>query len=342
MDTSHGRTAGALNRPAPDTLNMAMKALEKSSLFQAIDALCKLLMQANPGITETQAFELIRFTGNESLAFPSGDIACIRPEHSKQYLSANVSLNLLSLTGASSPLPPWWTEAAVGEEADNIMLRQFMDLFNHRLQRLLFKVWQKYRYYVSFQAQARDAFSKQLFSLIGLGSDAMRQKSCINWQRLLPYLGLLSLRVHSAALIESVLRYYFEHSDIYIEQCRLRQVTIPDDQQATLGSENCRLMNGCVIGTQIKDRRSKFRIHIRQLAWSSFHSFFPTGDNYPVLNHLVRFCLKDPLDYDIQLTLRPDEIQPLSLSRDSLCQLAWTSWLNHEQSDGTIILSGSL
>ncbi len=87
-------------------------------------------------------------------------------------------------------------------------------------------IWRKYRYCASFQSGAQDPFSEQLFALIGLGGEDIRKASQLNWKRLLPYLGLLSLRAHSAALIEAVLRYYFKHAELNLEQCIERRVEI--------------------------------------------------------------------------------------------------------------------
>jgi hypothetical protein len=64
------------------------------------------------------------------------------------------------------------------------------------LQCLLLPIWQKYRYHARFRTGARDPLSEQLFALIGLGGQRIRQTSELNWKRLLPYLGLLSLRAH--------------------------------------------------------------------------------------------------------------------------------------------------
>ncbi|MGC3356757.1 type VI secretion system baseplate subunit TssG, partial [Pseudomonas aeruginosa] len=76
-------------------------------------------------------------------------------------------------------------------------------LYHHRLHRLLLPIWRNYRYRVSFQSGPSDAFSAQLFALVGLGREEIRKARQLNWKRLQPYLGLLSLRAHSAALIES-------------------------------------------------------------------------------------------------------------------------------------------
>ncbi len=199
-------------------------------------------------------------------------------------------------------------------------------------------IWQKYRYRARFSAGASDPFSAQLFALIGLGGETIRGATELNWKRLLPYLGLLSMRAQSAAMIESVLRYYFKHSDLRIEQCIERRVEILPEQRNSLGGANSGLGTSLVLGDSIRDRSGKFRIHIRQLSWDQFHEFLPVGSGYQPLCALVRFTLRTPLDYDIQLQLRKDDIRDLRLGADNPCRLGWTSWLGLDNVDAVVTL----
>jgi type VI secretion system protein ImpH len=203
-------------------------------------------------------------------------------------------------------------------------------------------IWRKYRYRASFQSGALDPFSSQLFALIGLGGEEIRKAQELNWKRLLPYLGLLSLRAHSAALIEAVLRYYFKHEDLVIEQCIERRVEILDEQRNRLGRANSLLGEDLVLGEHVRDRSGKFRIHITQLDWQRFHEFLPIGFGYQPLCALVRFTLRDPLDYDIRLVLRQEEIPELRIGEQNACRLGWTSWLGREKADGVVTLGSKI
>ncbi len=203
-------------------------------------------------------------------------------------------------------------------------------------------IWRKYRYCASFQSGARDPFSEQLFALIGLGGEDIRKASQLNWKRLLPYLGLLSLRAHSAALIEAVLRYYFKHAELNLEQCIERRVDILGEQRNRLGSANSLLSQDLVLGEQVRDRSGKFRIHISELDWQRFHEFLPIGVGYQPLCSLVRFTLRDPLEYDIRLVLRRQDIRELCIGEQNICRLGWTSWLGHERADGVVTLSSKI
>ena len=329
MDTPHGPTAASIN--------VLTQGIREYSLFQAVLLVIDRLRDAHPGLDDEALYDRLEFQANPSLGFPSSDIDRVEFFEEHGQVRARLRLNLISLVGAGSPLPAFYGEQAVGEENGN-PTRDFLDVFHHRLQRLMLPIWRKYRYCASFQSGARDPFSEQLYALIGLGGEEIRKASQLNWKRLLPYLGLLSLRAHSAALIEAVLRYYFKHVELNLEQCIERQVDILDEQRNRLGSANSLLGQDLVLGERVRDRSGKFRIHIYELDWQRFHEFLPVGNGYRPLCSLVQFTLRDPLEYDIRLVLRQQAIRELCIGEQNTCRLGWTSWLGHERADGVVTL----
>lgn len=331
MDATHGAATPALSRLA--------RGIREYSLFQGVLLVLDRLRTAHPQLDEEALYARLEFQANPSLGFPGSDIDQLQFFEEAGELRARLRINLVGLCGAGSPLPAFYADQALDDGEEGNPTRAFLDLFNGRLQRLLLPIWRKYRYRVGFHPGATDAFSAHLFALIGLGGEAIRDASELNWKRLLPYLGLLSLRAHSAALIESVLRYYFKHAELFIEQCIERQVTILHEQLNRLGLANSQLGESLVLGERVRDRGGKFRIHIRQLGWQRFHEFLPIGAGYQPLCALARFTLRDPLDYDIRLQLRQDEIRELRLGADNPCRLGWTSWLGRLRADGLVTLS---
>ncbi|WP_201000340.1 type VI secretion system baseplate subunit TssG [Pseudomonas cichorii] len=331
MDTAHGTSVVDLNRLSQD--------ISRYSLFQAIPLILERLRESNPDIDEDEVQELLEFQANPSLGFPASDIDCLHFFEENGQQRARLRLNILCLSGASSPLPAFYSEQILGDSREAETTRSFLDVFHHRLQRLVFPVWRKYRYDASFTCGAQDSFSGQLFALIGLAGEDIRSTEELNWKRLLPYLGLLSLRAHSAALIESVLRYYFKHAGVFIEQCMERSVDIVQRQRNRLGVVNNRLGEDVVLGERVCDRGGKFRIHIKQLGWNRFHEFLPIGSGFGSLSALVRFTLRDQLDYDIRLELRQDEIRELRVGESNRCHLGWSSWLGCERADGLVTLN---
>ncbi|WP_047287531.1 type VI secretion system baseplate subunit TssG [Pseudomonas protegens] len=334
MGTTHGAAAPALSRLST--------VIREYSLFQAVLLVVDRLRDAHPHLSEEQLYDQLEFQANPSLGFPGSDVDRVEFFEEHGQMRARLRFNLIGLFGAGSPLPAFYGEQALGDSEEGNPTRNFLDLFHHRLQRLMLPIWSKYRYRASFKSGALDSFSAQLFALIGLGGEDIRKAKELNWKRLLPYLGLLSLRAHSAALIEAVLRYYFKHADLVIEQCIERRVEILDEQRNCLGQANSLLGEDLVLGERVRDRSGKFRIHISQLDWQRFHEFLPIGFGYQPLCALVRFTLRDPLDYDIRLVLRQEEIRELCIGEQNTCRLGWTSWLGHEKADGVVTLGSKI
>jgi len=334
MDTPHG--------PAAPALSGLTRVIREYSLFQAVQLVVDRLRDSHPNLSEDDLYDQLEFQANPSLGFPGSDIDSVEFFQEHGLLRARLRFNVIGLFGSGSPLPAFYGEQALGEGEDGNSTRIFLDLFHHRLQRLMLPIWRKYRYCASFQSGAIDPFSAQLFALIGLGGEDIRKANELNWKRLLPYLGLLSLRAHSAALIEAVLRYYFKHADLVIEQCIERRVGILEEQCNRLGRTNSQLGEDAVLGEHVHDRSGKFRIHIRQLDWQRFHEFLPIGFGYQPLCALVRFTLRDPLDYDIRLVLCQQEIRELRIGEQNACRLGWTSWLGHEYADGVVTLGSKI
>ena len=80
-----------------------------------------------------------------SLAFPKTDI-----EEAYFYLEDNVVrakfvINSINLFGAGSPLPAHYYESIACDDEQGRRVRDFLDLFNQRLQALIYPIWKKYR-----------------------------------------------------------------------------------------------------------------------------------------------------------------------------------------------------
>ncbi|TSD77364.1 type VI secretion system baseplate subunit TssG [Pseudomonas sp. KBS0710] len=319
---------------AGPALTALSRSIREYSLFQAVLQVIERLRDSHPLLDDDALYDLLEFQANPSLGFPGHDIDRVAffVEHGQ--LRARLRLNVLGLFGSGSPLPGFYQEQASGSVS-----RGFLDVFHHRLQRLMLPIWRKYRYRACFRSDASDAFSAQMFALVGLGSQQIRDAAQLDCKRLLPYLGLLSLRAHSATLIETVLRHYFKHSRLFIEQWVERTVVIAQQQRNQLGAANHVLGEDLLLGHQVADRSGKFRVHVEGLSWQLFHAFLPAGSACKPLCSLVRLMLRTPLDYDVRLVLAEGEVRPLHIGERNVCRLGWTSWLGYERADGVVTLA---
>ncbi|MEO8490105.1 type VI secretion system baseplate subunit TssG [Pseudomonas sp.] len=327
--------------PTAPALNPLCRVIREHTLFQAVLQVMERLRQAHPLMDEDALYDQLEFQANPGMGFAAHDIDRVEFFVERGQMRARLRLNILGLFGAGSPLPAFYGEQAFAEHPGGNPTRDFLDVFHHRLQRLMLPIWRKYRYRARFQTGARDAFSEQMFALIGLGGTAIRGAVQLDCKRLLPYLGLLSLRAHSAALIETVLRYYFKHPLLFIEQWVERTVEVASWQRNDLGRANSELGQDLVLGQRVADRSGKFRVHVLALSWQRLHEFLPTGEGYQPLCSLVRLTTRDPLEYDVRLVLAEGEIRALHIGAANVCRLGWTSWLEHEHADGVVTLAGN-
>ncbi len=307
------------------------------SFFKLVELLQSVSKTAVPvGHQGPVEGEILRFRPAAHLAFPVADIASL--EASKEKLQ--LSINFLGLYGTTSPLPAFYTEAIIAADLDDSLRRDFLDLFHHRLISLLYRIWQKYRYYIEYQKGAIDIFSQRMYSLIGLGNEQLRESSKINWERLLYYSGLLSMRSRSAVVLEKIISHYFGNLPVNIEQSVLRWVEIETTQRNRMGADNCSLGVNMSIGERVLDRAGKFNLRLGPLDFEQFKDFLPTGQYYNTLRELVKHLLIDQLDFDIVLILKRAEVPSMMLSEDTACRLGWSGWLGNIAEDGVVVLSG--
>ena len=279
-----------------------------------------------------------RYSVNPALSFPPGDIAAFEIVP-REDAGSRISLmfNLMGLHGAGSPLPAYFTEYVAQHADEPDALRDFFDIFNHRLVSLLHGTWIKYRYYAQYKEHAADRLSSRFFGFIGVGHKDVRQAKELIWPRLMAYVGLIAFNSDSSGSLESILRHYFAHDDISIIPCITRWVSIPDDQQNRLGEANCTLGEDFILGDEMPDQTGKFRIRIADLTWKQFNSFLPSEEKFAELQTLVNFVLKSRLEFDVELRLRPGEIPDWRLEDGNECRLGWSTWAG-DGGDGVVIL----
>jgi type VI secretion system protein ImpH len=287
------------------------------------------------------AHNYCRFSVNPSLAFPPADIESLSILSSEDGPPRiDMMLNLLGLHGADSPLPAYFTEhvAQHSDDPEPDPLQDFFNIFNNRIILVLHAIWGKYRYYARYARNAEDAFSQKFYGFIGVGPRESRTTRNIQWPRLMAYMGLIAMSGDAAGSLESILRHYFNHSDITIIPCIPRWVLIPPDQQTVLGIQNCILGETFILGDEIRDQSGKFRICIDNLDWQTFISFLPCYAKFEELKAVVNFALRSRLSFDVELKLKPGEIRPWILGDDTHSTLlGWSIW-NTTQTEGIVVL----
>ena len=268
--------------------------------------------------------ERIRFTASAGLGFPGSDVvSALSPVH--EHAPYQLEVSFLGLHGAQSPLPGYYLEDLAWEAVQNLGVRRhFLDFFNHRLVTLFHRSWRKYRYYVRYRPGANDGFSDTVFALIGLGDRKRREALGMSESRMLAYAGLLAAPGRSAQVVERIVGHCFDLADVHIRQWVLRNVDIAPAQQTALGQANARLGHDTLAGSKVADHSGKFCLRIGNLCHQRFTGFLPNGDDYSRLIRLLEFVVREPLAWDLELHMLPQDIQPVALGRYG--RLGWTTF----------------
>lgn len=273
----------------------------------------------------------VRLSSYAGLGFPASDIA--RAEHMPEQALGDyhIQATFFGLHGPDSPLPGYYLDRLAYEYGQGVGIRPaFLDFFNHRLLTLLHQAWRKYRYYNRFRREARDRFSRYVFSLIGLNDEELRAVTPIAWGRVLSFAGLIASRSRSPTVVSGIIAHCFDLDTVHIREFEPRHMHIPEDQRVALGKRNGCLGDSFIIGARVRTRASKFTIVIPDLDQQRFRQFLPSGENFERLSKLIDFLLRDPAAYDLELGLRQEEVPPFNLSRDNGTHLGWTSFVDRQ------------
>jgi type VI secretion system protein ImpH len=297
--------------------------------------------------------EPIRFRTLPSLAFPPGQISQLVPTKSPQQedesnLPLEMTVAFMGLTGPNGVLPQHYTSLLIErshQKNKDHTLREFFDLFNHRLIGMFYRAWEKYRFPFAYERNLRegefddDLFTKCLFSLVGLQETGLRDRFTFDDEAIVSYGGLMAQRCRNAIGLEEILSNYFQVT-ARVLQFQGQWLNLPEDTQSSFPSEkhrnglNLSLGETAVVGSRVWDVQSRVRIQLGSLTIGQFNSLLPGSPQLTSVAELIRFYVGPEKDFDVQLVLRKEDIPPCRLAADSQYtpRLGWNTWMQSERS----------
>jgi type VI secretion system protein ImpH len=282
------------------------------------------------GLFSQPGRELVRFRVNNTLAFPPGQIESIQDDRQAQML-----VNFMGLTGPAGVLPYVMTEFIYSREREeDYCLRDFLDLFNHRMISLFYRAWERSHFFVAYERDQSDRFSHHLLALIGLGTSGLQKRQepqGITDRALTFYTGLLSLQPRSAAALEQVLEDYFR-VPVEVEQFVGGWYTLSRRDQCLFEdrpSLSNQLGGALVVGDAVWDQQCRVCIKVGPLTAQRYLEFLPEGKAHRSLCALSQFFGKGQVEFQLQLILKRDEVPVCELGREDAGGplLNWFSWL---------------
>ncbi len=334
-----------MNQPA--LLHLLEDFPYEVDFFQAVVALEQVFPEREPvGGYGAPSREVVRFVTRPTLSFPASEIQAFDvPEDGQPRLT----VNFMGVAGALGPLPNTYTSLILerSRSRDHV-LREFFDLFHHRLISLFYLAWEKYHFALAYRKPEKDRFTGYLMELVGLGIRELRNRQAVHDHALVYYAGLLGLQSRPAAALRQIL---WDHFDVpvRIEQFVGGWYKLDSDALCWLDGQETpsrRLGEGAVAGDAIWDHQARARIRLGPLSLSMYRRFLPGGGAWEQLRSLVMFFSGGQIDFEVQLVLARDQVPEYELGVDAgdglplgLCSWAGAGAFDHDPDDAILLLA---
>jgi type VI secretion system protein ImpH len=316
------------NRPLEDFLFSEAHLFD---FYQAVRLLERLRPETNPIAEQSDSSkEPAIFKSRVTLGFPPSDIETIREGTNGS--PAEVYVNFMGLAGAFGPLPSPFVELIISREVHrDWAFRDFLDLFNHRLLSLMYRVRKTHRLGMEIKSPDDIPFAGYLLALMGLGMKSLRGRLKVSDRAFLYYAGLITQKPHSITGLERILSHYFRVAVKGVQLCGRWQI-LEHDQVTIIGvrGQNCVLGESAVLGTRVWDQQSKFRLIVGPVRAQDFEDFLPTGSRFQPMVEITRFYVGREKDFEINLIMKARDVPSARLTSASGRggpRLGWTSWV---------------
>lgn len=166
----------------PSVRDALFERFYEFDFFQAVRVLERALPEKKPvGLDFNPDQEVVRFRPHLSLAFPPAPIVALDPPADDRPAHL-ATVTFFGLYGVNGALPTHYTQMMMDLVRDlprlspeRRALRDWLDLFNHRLVSLFYRAWEKYRFHVAFERGEAtrpdpDTFTLAVRSVMGLGT----------------------------------------------------------------------------------------------------------------------------------------------------------------------------
>lgn len=338
--------------------------------FQAVWLLERYRTEGTPiGHRGPVSAEPLRFRPHTSMGFPSCDVKRItyNPAVEGGVPFFRIDVTFMGLYGVSTPLPvhyaidvlrsvehdsaadeePGASRGTASSEAAEVdcgfsPVRDFLDIFHHRLLSLFYRGWLKYRFDKVYGLRGHDVITDYLLWLIGCQPGYDEGVLGVSPIRLLRYAGILTLRPKSAVGLQGMLTDYWRDIPVEVQQCTGRWVSISPSDMNCVGRTNCTLGLDLTLGEEIYDLGGSFGISMGPVDWETYLSFQPDGESFAQTRSLVALYCADPLSFSVEMKLHAGEVPDMRLSSDDQAgRLGFTSWVRTDELPATSVTFAS-
>ncbi len=275
------------------------------------------------GRSRRPAQDAVRLGQDPDMAFARTTIASYGPDRrSGRMRLANLAFGLF---GPNGPLPLHLTEYALERRRKHrdTALIAFADMLTHRLMSLFYRAWTTGQPAAAFDRPDGDGLARKVAALSGRDGAAMAGRDAMPDLAKLHFAGHLSAGPKSAEALVSMLQAFFA-APVRLQPFVGSWLDLEPDDRWQLGGP-AGLGRATSIGTRVRSRSAKFRLHIGPLGLEEYRRLLPGNGALERLAAIVRNHVGATLDWDVKLVLRAADVPRSAL--DGGAALGHTSWL---------------
>lgn len=348
---STGRSDGTpvaerlVREPGRFNFFQAVRLLERLTLVQSLRGRGPL--RDRVGEDGTPRNEAVRFHSVPSHAFPATSVQSVRTTSGQRAENAagpppDVHVSFMGLVGPMGALPHHYTRLALSRDREkDRSLRDFLDLFQHRLISLFYRAWAKSRVTEEYarrnldpRSENEDLITTAIYSVVGMYARSVRGGEQLDSEVFLRYSGLFADRRRNAVALQQMLEDCLK-LPVTVQQFQGEWLALPSDDQTSLAQSlngGGRLGVSAILGARVWSVQSKFRLRLGPFGYAAARRFMPTGDRIAPLCALVRAYVGGEFRFDVQLVIFGNEVPPCRLGGAPAdgSRLGWNTWLQSQ------------
>ncbi|MDO6548650.1 type VI secretion system baseplate subunit TssG [Pseudoalteromonas carrageenovora] len=269
--------------------------------------------------------ELIKFTATQKFGYPGNAITKLEETGFEDGMhKVNMQVSFMGLTGCSGALPQFYSELVMQRlRYKDTTMRDFYDMFNHRLISLYYRAWKKYKpslNHVNYEKN-KDPYTQ----ILGLLSGGYNEHQ-------LHFSGLYSRKIRNAFDLKNVLSSYLG-CDVSIKQMVGQWHELKAQEQTRLASQalyegqHARLGVDTMIGNKVWDVSSNIEIHIKSDDPDKAKQLLPKGPLFEIANKITKDYVGNAINFRLVIESNFQNLGAAKLSKNE-CQLGANSFLS--------------